>query len=170
MKNWIILFRVRWTQISEMFRRLLCLPKPGILGSMKCCSPSSVSSSKAGLHPGTISSNGSDATVLYCVEQTWSFPPPERVHFSLSHASWLESFDITTHRRAPHENALYGLALAFPHLCSPLCAAEWLDNSFCRRGNRLTGVLACLVDCSQHDSSVDLPSVLQSTVHSAVKA
>lgn len=41
MKNWMILFWVRWTLISEMFRRLLYLLKAVISGSMKCCSPSS---------------------------------------------------------------------------------------------------------------------------------
>ena len=114
-----------------MFRRLLYLLKAVIPGSMKCCSPSSVSSSKPGLHPGTISSCGSDATVLYCVEQTWSIPSIRTSAF-LSHTGWLESLTLLP-TVMHHTRMLYGLALAFPHLRSPLCVAEWLDTSFCRR-------------------------------------
>lgn len=52
---------------SEMVQYLLRVVIPS---SVKCSSLFSMSSFKPGFHPGTASSSGSDATVLYIVEQT----------------------------------------------------------------------------------------------------
>lgn len=105
MKTWIIFFQVRWTVISEMFRRLLYLLKAVIPGSMKCCLPSSLSSSKPGLHPTTISSSSSIASSVRCRANVInSLRPKECISTYCRLAGW--KLDIPTHCHAPHKNVV----------------------------------------------------------------